>query len=123
MKKQITMLRNKILAAKVYIGRSASYVSLLNMGMIMFLTFSKLREKNLIDLDMGAYFIPLYFATLFLFILFGYIDIKLLKGHKTETDIFNSVTPLHPELADLKKKVDYLYQKEMEVKNENKNKE
>jgi hypothetical protein len=110
MKQKIIEIRNKILAGKVYIGRSAGYVSLLNLGMIMFLTISKLKEVGMFNVDIGSYIIPLYFLTLFIFMIFGYIDIKILKGHKTETDIINNVTPLHPELAQLKRKIDYLYE-------------
>ena len=113
MRRNLIAFRNKILAGKVYINRSAGYVSLMNLGMIMFLTISKLKEVGIFNVDIGSYIIPLYFFTLFVFMIFGYIDIKILKGHKTETDIINNVTPLHPELAQLKRKVEYLYEQEM----------
>lgn len=119
-KEKIIMIRNKLLAGKVYISRSAGYVSLINLGMIMFLTISKLKDSGLITFDIGNYIIPLYFFTLFALMIFGYIDIKILKGHKTETDIINNVTPLHPELAQLKRKIDYIYEQER-IRNEKNN--
>ena len=77
----------------------------------MFLTISKLKEVGIISLDIKNYIIPIYFITLILLIFFGYLDVKIFKGFKKETQIMNEVTPLHPELADMKMKIDWLYKK------------
>ena len=113
MKELFRRIRDGLLKAKFYISRSASYISLLNLGMIMFLTFSKLKDMGLIKFDLSQYFIPLYIITLIVLALFGYLDIIIMKGYKTEIDIMNKVTPLHPDLKSLKEKVDYLYSQEM----------
>jgi uncharacterized membrane protein YczE len=102
-----------LIAWKFYIIRSSSYITLLNLGMIMFLSISKLKDYGYISFDVGGYVIPIFFGTIILLILFGYIDVKFFKGFKAEIEIANLNTPLHPKLAELKAKVDYLYEKEM----------
>jgi len=109
----LVAIRNLLIAWKFYIIRSSSYITLLNLGMIMFLSISKLKDYGYISLNLGQYLIPFFFITLFLLILFGYIDVKFFKGFKAEIEIANLNTPLHPKLAELKQKVDYLYEKEM----------
>jgi hypothetical protein len=112
-KVMLVAIRNLLIAWKFYIIRSSSYITLLNLGMIMFLSISKLKDYGYISLNLGQYLIPFFFITLFLLILFGYIDVKFFKGFKAEIEIANLNTPLHPKLAELKQKVDYLYEKEM----------
>jgi hypothetical protein len=108
-----TKIRDILIAWKFYIIRSSSYITLLNLGMIMFLSISKLKDYGYIQISIGNYLLPLFVLTLFLLILFGYIDVKFFKGFKAEVEIANLNTPLHPKLAELKAKVDYLYEKEM----------
>lgn len=114
MRKMLIMIRDMLIAWKFYMIRSSSYITLLNLGMIMFLAISKLKDYGYIQLDIGRYMIPFFFVTVVLLVLFGYIDVKYFKGYRTEVDIANVNTPLHPKLAELKMKVDYLYSKERE---------
>jgi hypothetical protein len=113
MKKMLITIRDLLIAWKFYIIRSSSYITLLNLGMIMFLSISKLKDYGYITINIGNYLLPTFVITIFLLILFGYIDVKFFKGYRAEVDIANLNTPLHPKLAELKQKVDYLYEKEM----------
>lgn len=113
LRRALIYFRDKVLVGKMYMMRSANYISLANLGMIMFLTVVQLKDMGIVKWDISAYIIPLYFITFLLLIIFGYIDIHILKGYSSEVTIVNKVTPLHPDLASLKAKVDYLYDKEI----------
>jgi len=112
-KDRLRIIRDAFLGVKIFINRSGSYISLINLGMIMFLTLAQLKTAGIISFSIGSYTLPLYIITLILLAIFGYVDIRFLKGLHTETELINRVTPLHPDLVEIKNKVDYLYEKEM----------
>lgn len=69
-------LRNLFIRIKVYLARSASYISMVNTAMILFLFLSNL-EKYGIDLWIGHLIFPLILLGIILMIGFGYIEDKL----------------------------------------------
>lgn len=110
----IRQIRNALLWLKVYATRSASYITIVNLGMVLFLTLSSLKDKGYIHFNLGTYIIPFYILVVAVILLFGYFEIKFMKGYATETDFFNKYAPVHPIIMDIKSKVDYLYEKDKE---------
>ena len=69
-------LRSKLVLSKIFVHRSLSYVAIINAGMLLFLVLSQL-ELYGIDVEITRWFIPIFICTIFLMILFGYLEDKL----------------------------------------------
>lgn len=76
MKKHLKKIRSKIIHSKVYAQRAMGYISLINAGMLLFLTASNL-EKYGFDIKMEKYLIPIFVVGASFLILVGYIEDKL----------------------------------------------
>ena len=57
----LAVLRRGFIWLKVYAGRSQGYISFLNVGMILFLFLSKLKETGNIIWEIDKYVFPIYF--------------------------------------------------------------
>ena len=115
--KQILLkVRDKFLKVKVYIGRSNSYVVLLNSGMILFLFLSRLKEMKIINLDLSNSFIATVIITFIVLIIFGWLEVEKFSAFKREATVHFDNTP---PFVEMKSKVDYLYNKSREKENEN----
>lgn len=110
----IGTIRNNFIKAKMYIGRSATYISLVNMGMILFLTLSNLKEKGYVHFEISKYIILIYLLTFIILIFFGWLEMKYIKGFQKEVDFMNNYTPLHPKLEEL---YQYMKSQQREQKN------
>lgn len=104
-KKILIKSRDKILGWKVNVLRSAGYISFLNLGMLMFVSFNQIRNIDYPIWTLGL----VYFFTVIVLGVFGYYDLKYIKGQRVETDYLNQYTPIHPDLKEMKEKVDKLY--------------
>ncbi len=67
--------RDFIINLKVYMARTASYIGLLNTGMILFLFLSNL-EKYGIDVEIKDFILPLFVVSLLGMLLFGYLEYR-----------------------------------------------
>jgi len=101
----IKKIRTILFRWKFYIGRSATYISLVNLGMVLFLTLSKLKEVGYLNYDLGAWFLPLYIVTFILFCAFGWFDVRYLKGYQEEVNRTNDYTPLHPHIEEMRAEI------------------
>ncbi|MEM4755966.1 MAG: hypothetical protein QW594_02440 [Candidatus Woesearchaeota archaeon] len=64
-----------LLYAKMWIGRTMSWINMLNSGMILFLVLSKLQEYG-IKIHITFWFFPIYFLIVLLMVVFGYLEDK-----------------------------------------------
>lgn len=111
-------LRDAMIMFKIYFGRSQSYLAIINASMILFLTLTKLKDMGITSIDLSSYFIALCFLGFFLLLFIGWVEVKYIKGLHKEQQF---ATELNPFMTDMKAKLDYLYQKEMQDET-NKNK-
>ena len=109
MKQLLIKLREVLLTWKIYATRSSSYIAFINLGLIMFLALSKLKEVGIININLSSYSIFIYIATVILLVIFGWFDMNYLRGYSQETNIGYKYTPLHPLMQDMKDKLDEMY--------------
>jgi len=107
--KVITKIRDGFMFVKLCIGRSTSYISLINSGMLLFLVLSKLKDRGLIEADLELYFVPIIITGLVGMFLFGYVEMYKFKAVRKEMEY---AFQLSPPWVDMKKKIDYLYDRE-----------
>ena len=105
----ITKIRDGFMFVKLCIGRSTSYISLINSGMLLFLVLSKLKDRGLIEADLELYFVPIIITGLVGMFLFGYVEMYKFKAVRKEMEY---AFQLSPPWVDMKKKIDYLYDRE-----------
>lgn len=107
MKEILRKTRDFIIEMKVLMGRTISYLSILNSGMILFLMLSKLKELGYISFDLTNTFF-IYFAGILILLFLGWLDVKILKGMQSEQA---RVMSLNPAWDDVRYKINYLYEK------------
>lgn len=105
--------RSKIVHSKVFAQRALGYVSLVNAGMLLFLTMSGL-EKYGIDINIQSWLIPLFILGGSLLIFLGYLEDKLgfykeevsvtQKRNVVLSDIMDKVTEIEKKVNSLSKK-------------------
>ena len=76
--------------------RTMSWIAILNSGMILFLVLSKLQDYG-IQIYITAWFFPIFILTIFLMILFGYIEDKA-GFHREEQ---REITKRNPYFEDI----------------------
>ncbi|MBN2367615.1 hypothetical protein JXC34_01250 [Candidatus Woesearchaeota archaeon] len=76
MRQLFQRFRKFLIRIKVYLARSASYITMINTAMVLFLFMSNL-EKYGIDIEIKDMIIPIVFLGLIVMIIFGFIEDKL----------------------------------------------
>jgi hypothetical protein len=109
MKKFFYYIRYGITWLKTIANRVGSYVSLLNIGMLLFLTISTLKDKGYIHFSLGQYIIPIYIATIIIVLFLGYLEAFIFKGMYAEQMMQFKLIPMHPDNAEMKNKIDEMY--------------
>lgn len=99
MKRLLLSIRDKMIGVKIMLNRSLGYLSLMNAGMIFFLTLSKLKELGLINFSFTKLLIPLYLLGLVCMAFIGYLEMYVFKGYREELHRSQKLVPLHPELS------------------------
>ena len=110
----LSKVKSIFITLKVIAQRVGSYISLLNISMILFLTLSDLKTKGYINIDIGLWIIPLYITLMIAIFVLGYFELYVFKGCFTEQEIVYKLTPIHPDLQDMKRKVDEMYQSHLD---------
>ncbi len=105
----IRKIRDGFIFVKFCISRSISYVSLANSGMLLFLVLSKLKDAGWIKMDLETLFIPIVILSLGGMFAFGYWEMYKLKAVRKEQELYFE---LSPPMVEMKKKIDFLYDKE-----------
>ncbi len=83
-------------------GRTVAYLSLINSGMILFLTLSRLKELQIIEFDIGNWFFPLLIFGYLSLLFIGWLDVRIFKGLSTEQA---KGFRYNPELMAMKEKI------------------
>jgi len=105
----LSMVREKFINLKIYYSRSIGYVSLINSGMILFLTVTKLKEMGIINWSIGQSFFWVYIFGVVGLVLIGWIEVKYFKGMNIESKRNFELTP---PMVEMKQRIDYLYEKQ-----------
>ena len=92
-------------------GRTSSYISLINTAMILFLFLSNLEKYN-IDIRIQDWIVPLFFIALCSMFLFGYIEDKL-GFHTQEQRAKQSRSPYFNEILDRLEKIEKKLEKNL----------
>ena len=91
-------IRKLAIKSKIYIERIASWLSIINAGMILFLVLSKLQDYGY-NVYITKYFFPIFALTIILMIFLGYLD-ELLGGHREEARERAEMNPYYKEIVE-----------------------
>ena len=91
---------------KVYWARSTTHLSMINAGMILFLTLSKLKESGYIEWGIEKYLVLLFILGAVVLALVGYIETRILKANQEEKGIQFTLTP---QFVKIEKMVTEMY--------------
>ena len=105
--------RRKIMGFKVVVMRTSGYMALVNTFMILYLTLSKFKDSGVVSFDLGRWIIPIFVCMIVGIGIFGYFEMYVWGGYREETKINYELSPSHPDIQDIKRKVDEMYEKEM----------
>jgi UDP-N-acetylmuramyl pentapeptide phosphotransferase/UDP-N-acetylglucosamine-1-phosphate transferase len=100
------MSRKKLALAKMFMSRTASYLAIINAGMILFLVLSKLEDYG-IDIEIEKYFFLILFLGLIVLTLFGWLDDRL-GFHQLER---KHVEKRNPYMKDILERLDRIEKK------------
>jgi len=98
--------RKKLALAKMFMSRTASYLAIINAGMILFLVLSKLEDYG-IDIEIEKYFFLILFLGLIVLTLFGWLDDRL-GFHQLER---KHVENRNPYMKDILERLDRIEKK------------
>jgi len=98
--------RKKLALAKMFMSRTASYLAIINAGMILFLVLSKLEDYG-IDIEIEKYFFLILFLGLIVLTLFGWLDDRL-GFHQLER---KHVEKRNPYMKDILERLDRIEKK------------
>lgn len=107
--KYLIKLRNLLIQLKVYMGRTSSYISLVNTAMILFLFLSNL-EKYEIDIRIEKLILPMFIFGLSLMLFFGFLEDRL-GFYRQEQKTVQSRSPYFKEIIDRLEKIEKKIQK------------
>jgi ABC-type Na+ efflux pump permease subunit len=107
--KILSKLKSSIIFVKVIAQRAGSYIALVNLAMIVFLTLSNLKEKGYINIDIGVWVFPLTVLLILVFGILVYFEMFIWKGFHKEQEMQYSITPVHPDVDDMHKKLNEMY--------------
>ncbi len=93
------MISKKNLAlSKMFMSRTASYLALVNAGMILFLVMSKLEDYGF-DIEIEKYFFPLLIMGFVVLGIFGWLE-DYLGFHKLERKHIEERNPYMKQILD-----------------------
>jgi len=105
----LTSFRKGFMQFKLIAVRLSGYLSLINLGMIMFLTIQSLNDKGYIHINLGTYLVPIYLGAIALLFVLGYFEMYIFKGYNEEVEAGYRLMQIHPDLRDMKAKIDKMY--------------
>ena len=98
--------RKKLALSKMFMSRTASYLAIINAGMILFLVLSRIEDYG-IDIEIEKYFFPILILGLFILTIFGWLDDKL-GFHELER---KHVEKRNPYMRDILDRLDRIEKK------------
>lgn len=106
-------LRKLVIDVKIWIGRSQSWIALINAGAILFLFLGRLKDSGVITLDLDRLVILVYGGIMLLMVIWGILDEKL-GFYKVEAErSWGSnrnphIDRIHESLARIEQRLDEL---------------
>lgn len=94
MKPQIITLRDLVVKGKFYLNRSSSYLGIINLALLLNLSFTNMYLRIM--------FTILGLAGL---ILFGYLDVHVIKSYEKENNYIHANTPIHPIFHEMNDRI------------------
>lgn len=98
--------RKKLALSKMFMSRTASYLAIINAGMILFLVLTRLEDYG-IDIEIEKYFFPILLLGLVILAIFGWLDDKL-GFHEMER---KHVEKRNPYMRDILDRLDRIEKK------------
>jgi hypothetical protein len=95
-------LRESFIQGKVYLTRTTTYISLINSGMILFLTLGRLKDAGIVNVDLSHLFFPLLIVGYLILFFIGWFEVRVFKGMQIE---LRQRFELNPAFARLEKAV------------------
>jgi hypothetical protein len=91
-------MKRKIALSKMYMSRTASYLALVNAGMILFLVLTRLEDYGR-DIEIEQYFLPILLGGFLILGLFGWLEDRL-GFHQLEREHIEKRNPYMKKILD-----------------------
>ncbi|MBN88129.1 hypothetical protein CMO95_00840 [Candidatus Woesearchaeota archaeon] len=92
------MVRKKAAKIKMFMGRTVSYLGLVNAGMILFLVLTRLEDYGY-DIEIEKYFFLILLGGFFILSIFGWVD-DLLGLHELEREHVEERNPYMKKIIE-----------------------
>ena len=102
-------------AIKIYINRAISYITIINAGMMLFVLMAQMKQLGW-NINLTAYFVPVYIISIIGAIIVGFVDTKL-GFFKKESEM---TSDRNPYFVEIKKDIKELKASLEELKNQKK---
>ena len=91
-------MKRKLALSKMYMSRTASYLALVNAGMILFLVLTRLEDYGR-DIEIEQYFLPILLGGFLILGLFGWLEDRL-GFHQLEREHIEKRNPYMKKILD-----------------------
>ena len=99
-------MKRKLALSKMYMSRTASYLALVNAGMILFLVLTRLEDYGR-DIEIEQYFLPILLGGFLILGLFGWLEDRL-GFHQLERE---HIEKRNPYMDKILKRLDRIEKK------------
>ena len=99
-------MKRKLALSKMYMSRTASYLALVNAGMILFLVLTRLEDYGR-DIEIEQYFLPILLGGFLILGLFGWLEDRL-GFHQLERE---HIEKRNPYMDKILKRLDQIEKK------------
>jgi len=91
-------MKRQLALSKMYMSRTASYLALVNAGMILFLVLTRLEDYGR-DIEIEQYFLPILLGGFLILGLFGWLEDRL-GFHQLEREHIEKRNPYMKKILD-----------------------
>ena len=91
-------MKRKLALSKMYMSRTASYLALVNAGMILFLVLTRLEDYGR-DIEIEQYFLPILLGGFLILGLFGWLEDRL-GFHQLEREHIEKRNPYMKKILE-----------------------
>lgn len=106
MNKIFKLIRSKMIDAKIFIGRTMSWIGMANSLMLVFLVIERLNNLGVIKGDLGNSLIFVIIAWFCLLVLLGWIEVKKIKAPHLEAEKMLEFNPPFKFMYDKIREID-----------------
>ncbi len=91
-------MKRKLALSKMYMSRTASYLALVNAGMILFLVLTRLEDYGM-DIEIESYFLPILLGGFIILATFGWLEDHL-GFHRLEREHIEKRNPYMDKILE-----------------------